>query len=97
VGGLALGGGAIGWLAIGGAALGATAALGGLAVAAEFALGGLAVARHANDAVARDWVEQSGFFAAGRMVLDHAGLFVLLAFLPVLSPVWRRIRRRHRS
>lgn len=55
IGALALGGGAIGFFSAGGMALGYFAAEGGMAIAREFAFGGLAMAKHANDAVAREY------------------------------------------
>ncbi len=62
VGVWAIGGLAVGVFAMGGVAIAWKAAAGGLAVAYEFAQGGGAFASHANDAVARHYMECSPFF-----------------------------------
>jgi hypothetical protein len=57
VGGAALGGLAVGGMALGGLAIGGYAAFGGLAIAGKMAMGGLAIAPHANDAIARGFMD----------------------------------------
>ena len=73
--GLALGVGAIGGLAVGGwsfggASFGWKAAVGGFAAAKDVAVGGAAYAEHANDEVAKAYVESTGFFHWGQTYLD---------------------------
>jgi hypothetical protein len=87
VGGLAFGG-----VAVGGAALAWWAASGGLAVARDFAMGGIAAAQHANDAAAQALVVQHPFFRVSRRVLEHSRWLVLLALLPVVMILLRRVR-----
>lgn len=100
VGGTALGWGAVGGLAVGGlafggAALAVKAASGGMALAQEVAVGGWAQAAHANDAWAREWVAQSGFFRTAKVVIRW---LPLLSVLPMLLPLWMtRMARRSKE
>jgi hypothetical protein len=94
VGGCALGGMAAGWFAVGGGAFGWRAASGGLAVARDYALGGVAFARHANDAAAQAYIPGSSFFGWGHWIMDYSSFFVVLAALPALMALVRRLRRR---
>jgi hypothetical protein len=93
LGALALGGGAVGYLAAGGAAIAVKAALGGLAIARDYALGGGALARHANDEVARSFLEDDLFAAAARAVMEHSQWLVLLTAIPVVLALRQRQRR----
>jgi RNA polymerase sigma factor (sigma-70 family) len=102
LGGLAFGGLGIGIWAAGGAALGVFAfggvavawhaALGGLAVAREIAMGGAAVGAHANDALARNYVQNNVFFSAAQASMTYLQWLWLLAFLP-LGAMWRARRQ----
>jgi hypothetical protein len=91
---LALGGLAVGYLAAGGGAIAWKAALGGLAVARDYAIGGAAFARHANDAAARQFLEEDLILGFAQLVMDHSQWFVVLAALPALVALYRRMRRR---
>jgi hypothetical protein len=93
IGGMALGGFAIGVLAAGGAAIAWEAAFGGLAIAAEYALGGLAMARHANDEAARNYLSRNSFFTTADTMMDYSYLFPILALLPVLLVLFKRIKQ----
>jgi hypothetical protein len=92
LGGWSVGGLAAGYVAMGGAALGWQAATGGMAVAREFAVGGAAFGQHANDEVARVFVQDSGFFTHADALMRHGSLLV---WMPVLLVVWQvmRVRR----
>ncbi len=73
--GLAVGVGAIGGLAagvwsFGGASFGLKAASGGFAAARDIAVGGGAYAEHANDDVAKAYVESTAFFNWGRAYME---------------------------
>ncbi len=92
VGGFALGGLAAGVVAAGGAAFGWWAAFGGLAVARDVAVGGAASALHANDPTAQALVERHPFLWLSRKVLEHSRWLVLLALLPTLLLLVRRLR-----
>jgi hypothetical protein len=63
-----------------------------LGVAREFAVGGVAVAHHANDAAAQALVVQHPFFRVSMRVLEHSRWLVLLALLPVVTLLLRRVR-----
>lgn len=88
--GFAFGVGAIGGLAVGGwsyggAAFGWKAASGGFATAQEFAVGGAAYAEHANDAVAKSYIESQFFFEIGQAYSNYLqspwgvpGVFVVM-------------------
>jgi hypothetical protein len=82
----ALGGGAVGYLASGGFALGWLAAYGGSAVAHDFAVGGTTFARHANDELARAFLQNNAFFIHGSMLMKRA---MLLIWLPVVLLIWQ--------
>lgn len=105
VGGGVLGGVATGWLAAGGAALGWKAAVGGLALSREFALGGRAFAPHANDAVARAFLEGRWLFRGWLAVVglvSRRNFFLWLNLtwaLPLLAMWWRlaALRRRREA
>jgi hypothetical protein len=97
VGGMALGGLAIGVFAAGGGAIGWEAAFGGLAIAREYALGGLALAQHANDQAARNYLSGNGFFTTADTIMDYSYLFTILALLPVLLVLFKRIKQSHSS
>jgi len=94
VGVWAIGGIAIGYVAIGGCAIAWLAANGGLAVAHEIAVGGAAIAHHANDEVARAFVNENRFLAHGVQMMKHSRLLVLL---PVGFVFWQILRSRKRS
>ena len=90
----ALGGLVMGVVSIGGCAIGWKAAAGGIAIAQEFAQGGVAVALHANDAVARDYIENSKFFGfAFALLTKWLWPTVLVASLPS-ALLWWRIRKK---
>jgi hypothetical protein len=91
-GGFALGGLALGGAVVGGAAVAWWAASGGLAIAPDFAIGGVAIARHANDAEAQVLVVQHPFFWTSMRLLEHSRWLVLLALLPVVTILLRRLR-----
>jgi hypothetical protein len=94
----ACGGFAAGWQALGACAVGWTAAQGFVAVARDFAVGALALARHANDAVAEAFMQDSTFFQSATAALHHvAWLFVLLLLPPALWLWWRRKNKRSPS
>ncbi len=88
----ALGGMAVGLQAFGGCAVGWTAAQGGVAVGHEFAEGGVALARHANDAVARTFFQNSAFFQNVLVVMRHVQWLNLIWLLPLVL-WWRAIKR----
>jgi hypothetical protein len=90
---LALGGLALGFGAAGGAAFAWWAASGGLAVARDLAVGGAATAIHANDSTAQALLSEHPFFRASMRVLEHSRWLVLLALLPGLTVLLRRVRR----
>ncbi|HEY7650170.1 MAG TPA: hypothetical protein VID04_14310 [Methylomirabilota bacterium] len=90
----ALGGMAAGWLAVGGGAFGWRAASGGLAMARDYALGGAAFARHANDAAAQAYIPGSAFFGWSHWILGYSRFLLVLAVLPGLMAVVRRLRHR---
>ena len=94
IGGFALGGGAIGIIACGGGAIGLYSAYGGLAIAYEYAQGGLAIANHANDQLAKKYFENNKFILASKIVLIHSRWFILLAFIPVIQNLIKKIRNR---
>jgi RNA polymerase sigma factor (sigma-70 family) len=79
----AMGAFAVGWQAFGACAVGWVAALGGVAVAHGFAEGGVAVARHANDAAAQTFFQNSRFFQNALAVVGHAYWVNLVALLPL--------------
>ncbi|MGD0813159.1 MAG: sigma-70 family RNA polymerase sigma factor [Verrucomicrobiota bacterium] len=85
----AVGGMAIGWKAVGGCAIAWVGAQGGAAAAHEFAVGGVALARHANDADAKAFFANSGFFRTVLAALPYSGWLNLSWFL-VLLLWWRR-------
>jgi hypothetical protein len=90
----ALGGVAIGWQALGGCAVAWSAAEGGVAVAHDFAQGGVALARHANDAVAEGFFNNSGFFQNALVMMPYAYWLNVLWLLPLVF--WQQARRRAR-
>jgi len=92
-GGWAVGGLALGVFAVGGGAIAWKAALGGLAIAQEFAVGGGAFGTHANDAVARAYMENSTFFSAAQASLKSAKYWQWLWLLGLL-PLWMQWRAR---
>jgi hypothetical protein len=89
----ALGGLAVGVFAMGGLALGWHAAIGGGAFANQYAIGGAAFAEHANDAVAQQYMETS-VMRYGLVLMNHARWFIVLAFLPAIVALSKRLRRR---
>ena len=91
LGGWAVGGAALGYEAFGGGAVGWQGAMGGMAVAREFALGGAAFAQHANDEVARGFMQHSAFFAFAEWFMQRASLLI---WLPMLLVVWQVLRSR---
>jgi hypothetical protein len=96
LGACALGGGlAVGLLAFGGCAIGWTAAQGGAAFAHEFARGGVALARHANDAAAAAFFQNSAFFRNALAVMRHAHWLNLIWFLPLV--LWWRVVKTKRQ
>jgi hypothetical protein len=93
VGAWALGGGlGLGLQAFGGCAVGWTAAQGGVAVGHEFAEGGVALARHANDAVAQTFFQDSAFFQTALVAMRHVQWLNLIWVLPLVL-WWRAIKR----
>jgi RNA polymerase sigma factor (sigma-70 family) len=90
----ALGGFAVGWQAFGGCAVGWLAAEGGVSVAREFAQGGVALARHANDAVARTFFQNSAFFQNSLTVMRYAYWINLVGLLPLALWWWQRKNKR---
>ena len=89
IGWLALGGMAVGWMASGGIALAWKCATGGMAVAREYAVGGSAFARHANDDIAKAFIEQASFLRTAEYFLSPWTPFVLVAFMLVTIFVTR--------
>jgi len=89
-----LGGGAIGIFACGGAAIAWQAALGGLAVAHGYAEGGLTIASYANDETAKSYLENIRFFSVARFISENSRWFLLLAAIPVVQSLIRRIKYR---
>jgi hypothetical protein len=86
IGGWAVGGFALGVFAFGGAAIAWKAAAGGLAIAKEFAVGGGAFAAHANDDVAKQFVENNAFFriaGASAKIAPYLSWLWLLALIPL--------------
>lgn len=94
IGVFAFGGGAIGIVACGGGAIAWQAALGGFAMAKEFAMGGVAIANHANDHLAKEFMEQSRFFSASKLVMEHSRWFILLTFFPGIQAICQRIKQK---
>ena len=93
----ALGGFVTGWLAAGGCAIAGQAALGGICLAGEHALGGVALAPHANEAVARAYLEGSTFFRfAYPLLTKWLWTTMVAATLPTLA-LHLGSRRRSRS
>jgi RNA polymerase sigma factor (sigma-70 family) len=86
----AAGGTALGYLAYGGGAMAWRAASGGTAVARDFAVGGVAFARHANDATARSFVQNSAFFAHALLWMNSA--IWLIWVLMSLWIIWQMPR-----
>ena len=89
----AMGGFAIGGQAFGGCAVGRLAAEGGVAVAREFAQGGVALGRHANDAAAQTFFQNSTFHQVTLVVLRHCQWLTLIWLLPLVL-WWRVVRNR---
>jgi RNA polymerase sigma factor (sigma-70 family) len=94
IGFAAIGGAALGCLAFGGGALGWQAAAGGAALARHFAVGGGAVAEHANDPVARAFIQSSVFFRHAEVLTSS---MIVLSFLvpPAISLCFKRWRERN--
>ena len=97
IGIVALGGGAIGWqafgglaiavdLAVGGCAVALRAAHGGAAFARDYAIGGSASASHANDAIARQILDQEPLVRLAQWQLQHQALCTILVF--AFSVIW---------
>lgn len=84
IGSYAAGGLAVGWVAFGGLAIAWHAAVGGLAMARDIALGGSASAIHANDDIAKAFMNGSQFLQTAKS-LNSMGWFVLVAamMLPI--------------
>ena len=95
VGWLAMGGVAIGILAFGGCALAWQAAMGGVSAAREFAIGGLVVARHANDEIAKEFMENHPFFQISDTLATHGWIWIVLVAITLLPMVWaqRKVQR----
>ncbi len=90
----ALGGGAIGFMAAGGGAVAWKAAFGGFAVAIEYAQGGVAIANHANNLIAKEYLENSCFFAFFRLIAENSRWFLLLLVLPIIQGILNRKKHR---
>jgi RNA polymerase sigma factor (sigma-70 family) len=90
----AAGGAALGYVAFGGGAMAWLAASGGSAVAHEFAVGGAAFAQHANDEVARAFMQNSAFFTHAKVLMNRA---TFLIWLPVGLMVWQFLRMQRRN
>ena len=88
----AAGGTALGYLAYGGGAIAWRAASGGTAVARDFAVGGSAFARHANDATARSFMQNSAFFTHALLWMNSA--IWLIWVLMILWIIWQMPRMR---
>jgi hypothetical protein len=69
--------------------------MGGAAFAHESARGGLAIARHANDAAAVAFFQNSGFFQIAPVVMCHARWLNLIWFLPLV--LWWRVLKAKRQ
>jgi hypothetical protein len=80
----ATGGGAIGYVAYGGAAIAWLAAVGGHPIARYYAVGGAPLAFHANDDVAREFINNSFFFQHAENI---TGILILLSFVPAIAMV----------
>ena len=103
LGGLAIGIGTLGvmgaggWVA-GGMAVAAQAAQGGLVFAREFATGVVAVAPHANDAVAREFLQAHLFFRGTALAWRVAVWMAFFGWLPPLLLIgWHLGRARGRK
>lgn len=94
VGGVAIGGAAFGLWALGGAAFGLSAAMGGLALAGDYAQGGGAWASHANDDAAKEYFGASSVFGLSRVIMEHSRWFLVLALLPALAAIYRKLTGR---
>jgi RNA polymerase sigma factor (sigma-70 family) len=87
----AIGGMAAGWQAFGGCAIAWWGAQGGVAVAHDFALGVVALARHANDAAAREFFTNSGFFRTVQVAMCYVGWLNLIFLFPLV--LWWRHKK----
>jgi len=90
----ALGGAAVGYVAFGGCSMAWLAASGGTAVAREFAVGGAAFAQHANDSVARAFMQSNSFFTHAKMLMNNAMFLIWLPIGLVLVQISRARRQR---
>jgi RNA polymerase sigma factor (sigma-70 family) len=91
----AVGGLAVGVYAVGGGAIAWKAAVGGGALAHEIAVGGGAYAAHANDAVARNYVENSAFFSGAHTFMTHYAKHLQWLWVLALVPLAFAWRNRH--
>ena len=83
----ALGGFSAGWWSLGGGAFGYRAAYGGFAAAKDYAVGGAAHATHANDEIAKEFIQGNAFFRFGEtyaLVVGSPGFVVLLFAVIIL-------------
>jgi len=93
----ALGGFVTGWLAAGACAIAGDAGLGGICLAGRHALGGIALAPHANDAVARAYLEGSMFFHYAYLLMTRwLWPTMIAATIPILA-LQLAFRRRRRQ
>ena len=93
-GGIAMGGAAIGMIASGGFAIAWHAATGGLALAHDIAIGGGALAKHANDAVGREFLQR--YYWLDTSQAGPRNTFWVVCFAPTLLQVlfWNWLRRK---
>lgn len=91
VGVWALGGVALGWIAFGGLAIAWKAAVGGIALARQFAVGGPSLAIHANDEIAKAFVEQDRFFQLGEIVFGPWTPWIGVAMVMMFVYVFQRL------
>ena len=102
LGGLACGAGAVGvvaagYWAAGGMAIAAQAAQGGLALSTDFATGFGAMATHANDAVAREFIQSHLFFRGTDTMWRVAVWMAFFGWLPPLLLIgWHLLQSRRR-
>jgi RNA polymerase sigma factor (sigma-70 family) len=90
---IAMGGLALGDIAYGGLAWAWHVACGGLAIAHDFAVGGSARALHANDAVARAFLQRSPLLSAMDWMMSHVFLLQFFVVLPLMIFGYRLQRR----
>jgi RNA polymerase sigma factor (sigma-70 family) len=87
-----LGGFSLGFLAFGGFAAAWHSAMGGLAAARKMAIGGVAIAEHANDAVAKQFMENNVFFQVSNLLSTHGWIWIVIVGLTMVPLYWARMK-----